>query len=172
MGQHLITPNEAKKLGRPITGKVDEDKIIAYITEVEQMNIKPVLGDTLFLDILEKGEENKVYKKLLNGGSYTDSSNNVNSFTGLKTTVAYFVYAQNLMSGDLNVTRFGTVYKDDDFSTRISSKERSDAYNNTLEVANYYLKECVRFCRAQGLLKNSSKGAVSTGGITIRKIGK
>lgn len=171
MGQHLITPNEAKTLGRPITGKLEEDKLNAFITEVEQMNIKPVLGDKLFIDILEKGEENEVYKMLLNGGSYTDSNNNISSFTGLKSTIAYFVYAQNLMSGDLNVTRYGTVFKDDDYSSRISSKERSDAYNNTLEVANYYLKECVKFCKVKGLIQSSKKGVVNSGGMTIRKIG-
>ena len=169
--EHLITVKEATSLGRPMGGKVGEDKINAYISEVEFMNIKPVLGEKLFLDLLSKGEENADYKLLLNGGSYTDSSNNVCSFPGLKVTIAYFVYAQNLMSGDFQVTRFGTMFKEDDYSSHISSKERSDAYNNTLEVANYYLKECIKYCKVKGLLNTSKKGSASTGGMTIRKIG-
>lgn len=169
--EHLISPKEAMTLGRPMTGKVDEDKLNAYITEVEQMNIKPVLGDKLFYELLEKGEGKDDYETLLNGGTYTDNNNNLCSLAGLKKTIAYFVYAQNLMSGDFQATRYGTVFKNDDYSSHISSKERSDAYNNTLEVANHYLKECVRYCKVKCLLTSSKKGVVSTGGLTIRKIG-
>ncbi len=41
--EHIITLSEIVSLGRPI-GKVDDDKSIAYITEAEQMNIKPAFG--------------------------------------------------------------------------------------------------------------------------------
>lgn len=169
--EHLITPKEAATLGRPISGKVDEEKLNAFITEVEHMNIKPILGERLFLDLLAKGEEDENYKLLLNGGTCQDPTIGVFSFAGLKKTIAYFVYAQNLMSGDFQATRFGTVFKDDAYSSHISSKERSDAYNNTLEVANHYLKECLRFCRVKNLLTSAKKGSISTAGMTIRKIG-
>lgn len=75
--EHIITPSEIVSLGRPI-GKVDDDKLIAYITEAEQMNIKPALGDELFLNILKDGETNDIYKVLLNGGTYKDSSEKYN----------------------------------------------------------------------------------------------
>ncbi len=159
-------------LGRPMSGKVDDGKILTYITEVEFMNIKPVLGEALFMDLLKNGETNEDYKTLLMGGSYTDSKGEICSFVGLKSAIAYFVYAQNLMSGDFQATRFGTVFKEDDFSpSHISSKERSDCYNNTLEVANYYLNECVSFCKSKGLIQSQKSNRPSTGGITIRKIG-
>lgn len=168
--EHLITPNELKSLGRPI-GRVEDTKLLAYITETEQLNIKPVLGDKLFLDLLEYGEEKEEYKTLLNGGSYSDNNDNVSSFLGLKVAMSYFVYAQNVMSGDFQSTRYGMVLKDGDFSSHISSKERSDCYNNALEVANHYLKECVRYCRHTGLIQNSKKNTIATGGLIIRKIG-
>lgn len=169
--EHLITPKEAQSLGRPMSGKIDDTKINAYITEVEFMNIKPVLGESLYMALLKEGDANEDYQILLNGGTYEDTDGNPCSFTGLKTTIAYFVYAQNLMSGDIQATRFGVVIKEDDYSSHISSKERSDAYNNTLEVANYYLTECVRYCRAKGLIQNTKKTRPNTGGCTIRKIG-
>ena len=169
--EHIITPSEIVSLGRPI-GKVDDDKLIAYITEAEQMNIKPALGDELFLNILKDGETNDIYKVLLNGGTYKDSSENLHSFVGLKTTLSYFVYAQNVMTGDFQSTRYGMRLKDGDYSSAISSKERSDCYNNALEVANHYLNECLAFCKAKGLLGNrKGRKVLSTGGCTIRKIG-
>ena len=170
--EHLIEVEEIRKLGRPIGKFVSEDKLLAYITECEQMNIKPVLGEALFQDLLTRSEEVDEYKTLLNGGSYEDDCGNIASFMGLKVTLSYFVYAQNVMTGDFESTRYGMVVKDGDYSTRISSKERSDVYNNTLEVANHYLTECVRYCRAKKLIKSKTNNAVvSTGGITIRKIG-
>lgn len=169
--EHIITPEEVVKLGRPI-GKVDDTKLLAYITEVEQMNIKPSLGDTLFLQLLEQGEENDLFKTLLNGGSYKDTIGQLKTFVGLKVTVSYFVYAQNVMSGDFHSTRYGMRLKEGDFSSGISSKERSDCYNNALEVAQHYLKECLAFCKANNLIRSArSRGVASTGGCTIRKIG-
>lgn len=90
---------------------------------------------------------------------------------GLRVALSYFVFAQNLMSGDIESTRFGSVIKNDDYSSRISSRERSDAYNNAMEVANAYLQECVAFCREVGLIKVVGKTKLAVGGVTIRKIG-
>lgn len=169
--EHLVTPEEVMKLGRPI-GKVDHDKLIAYISETEQLYVKPTIGTALFLKLLDEESHDDVLTKLLDGGIYKDRQNEVQTLVGLKTTIAYFVYAQNVMSGDFQSTRYGMVIKDGDFSNRISSKERSDCYNNTLEVANAYLRECVRYCTSVGLIQQGGRASAALGGITIRKIGK
>lgn len=135
------------------------------------MSVKPVIGDELYLKLLEKGETEEDYKTLLNGGSYSDSRGNVFSFMGLRVAISYYVYAQNVMSGDFESTRYGMVLKDGDYSSRMSSKERSDCYNNALEVANTYLKDCLRFCKVKGLVENKSLSSSRTGSIVIRKIG-
>ena len=54
--KHLLKPEELRKLGRPI-GKVAEDKLTAFITEAEQLHIKPILGDKLFLELLDEAEK-------------------------------------------------------------------------------------------------------------------
>lgn len=168
--EHLATAQEIVKLGRPI-GKVDPDKLTAYITEAEQLYIKPILGTSLFLRLLnEELDENA--QRLLDGGIYTDEKGETQSLVGLKVTLSYFVYAQNVMSGDFQSTRFGMTLKNDDFSTHISSKERSDCYNNTIEIANSYLRECVAYCKSVGLIQRAGRPCTSFGGATIRKIGK
>lgn len=169
--EHLVTPEEVIKLGRPI-GKVDHDKLLAYIAETEQLYVKPTIGTALFLKLLDEDSHDDFMTKLLDGGVYDDRQGGVQSFVGLKTTIAYFVYAQNVMSGDFQSTRYGMVIKEGDFSNRISSKERSDCYNNTLEVANAYLRECVRYCTNVGLIQQVGRASAALGGITIRKIGK
>lgn len=170
--EHILQPNEVRSLGRPI-GKVADDKLNAFITEAEQLHIKPILGDVLFLDVLTEIKEggNDKIRMLLDGGVYKDGNDRTRSFMGLRVSISYFVYAQNLMSGDIESTRFGSVMKNDDYSTRISSKERSDAYNNAIDVAKAYLNECVTYCKDVGLIKSSGKPKFTAGGITIRKIG-
>lgn len=178
--KHLLTTNELKTLGRPI-GQVADDKLNAFISEAEQLHIKPIFGDELFLELMKEvaieddNEKDAVKQMLLNGGTYYvckgTERETIRSFMGLKVAISYFVYAQNLMVGDIESTRFGSVFKDNDFSSRLSSKERSDAYNNTLEVANSYLQECVDYCKANGLLKVAGKPKVSIGGVTIKRIG-
>lgn len=169
--EQLITVEQLGKTGRPI-GKVDESKLKAYITETEHLHIKPALGDSLYLDLLKVGEDKPEYALLLSGGTYEDANGYIHSFMGLREAIAYFVYAQNVMSGDFQSTRYGIRIKEDDYSAHISSKERSEHYNNTLEVANQYLAECITFCKVKGLIGNRRKGrSISSGGCTIRKIG-
>lgn len=166
--QHLITIEELKTLGRPI-GKVADEKLNAFITEAEQLHVKPILGDELFLELLHTtGDQKKDI--LLHGGEY-QTKKGTRTFMGLKSALSYFVYAQNIMTGDIESTRYGTVIKSGDYSEHISSKERSEAYNNALDVANTYLQECVDYCREVGLIKTAGKSRASFGGITIRKIG-
>lgn len=180
MTKHLLTTKELRELGRPI-GKVAEEKLLAFINEAEQLHVKPIIGDTLFLNLIKEVEKTNDEEKdqalqlLLNGGTYMQNegcqNEEVRSFSGLKVVISYFVYAQNLMVGDIESTRFGSVIKNGDYSNHVSSKERSDAYNNTLEAANAFMKECVIYCRDKGLIKTVGKPTATFGGITIKRIG-
>lgn len=176
---NIVTPDEVKIMGRQISKSVDESKLYAYINEVEQLHIKPILGDRLYLHIMEvignPNVKDEVIDKLLNGGIYEQTiCTNIERkkyFLGLKVTIAYFVYAQTIMSGDIEITRFGTVIKSGVYSEHISDKQRSDIYNNVMDVANAYLKECVEYCKAVGLMRWEGVSKINFGGITIRKIG-
>lgn len=170
--EHLINPSEVSQYGRPIEGKVKDSQLLAYISEAEHLNVKPVLGDKLYLDLLKEGETNEKYQMLLTGGTYTDDESNIYTFAGLKTAMAYYVFAKIVMVGDFQITRYGTVLKDGDYSSHISNKERSDCYNDTLEVANSYLADCLNYCKRVGILTTAPGRPKTSGGIKIRKIGK
>ena len=171
MKQHLITPNDVINAGRPMGNNIDENRLLAYITEAEMMNIKPVLGDKLFHALLaDENNTNELYKELLDGGTYI-VNDSVYSFAGLKATISYYVFAKNVMVGDFQPTRFGMVMKENDYSSHISTAERSACYNDTLEVANSYLQDCINFCKRKGLLSESAGYPSASGGIKIRKIG-
>ena len=86
--------------------------------------------------------------------------------------MSYYVFAKYLMVGDFNATRFGVMMKEDNYSSHISSAERSNAYSDALEVANSYLQDCVAYCRRVGLMSGRAGSPTATGAVKIRKIGK
>lgn len=168
----IINVEEAKRLGRPI-GKVANDKIETFIEEVEQTIIRKVLGDSLFLMLSSPYELEEKYVTLLEGGQYADKCGNVKILTGLKKAIAYFVYAQNVRSGDIESTRYGMVIKDGDYSTNISSRERDTLANSSTAIAQSYLNECIEYCRHAGIPVGSGKGnSHITSGCIIRKVKK
>lgn len=185
MAKQLVKPDKIKSLGRPIGKMVPENKLNAFITEAESLHIKPILGDNLYLTLLDAIDDDGNIKEgvderlkiLLEGGVYdgsdydckTDQGKHI--LEGLLVTLSYFVYAEDVMSGDFESTRFGVVTTNNNFSTHISRNYRSDLYNNIIDKANAYLQECVAFCKVSGLIKEQGKSRVNIGGCTIRRIG-
>lgn len=142
MQQYLITTHDVSSLSRGMSVHVDEDKIETYIRESESIDIKSALGDALYLDVKENPEK---YKLLLDGGIYEDKCGEKKIFMGIKTALAYYTYARIVKNNDLNVTRYGFVQKEDEYSSRPDMKEKVMAYNDAFSIADRYLKECVMF---------------------------
>lgn len=138
----LIKANEVTDLSRPISGHIDDKKINTYIRESEDIDLKSSLGDELLMDIRLNPEK---YNDLLNGGEYKDKCGYKHTFSGLKTALAYYTYARIVKNNDINVTRFGVTFKEDDYSNKVNVKERVLAYNDAFSIADKYLHECVLF---------------------------
>ena len=178
---HIITEEQLRKLGRPIGKNVDSTKLEAFITEAEQLHIKPIIGDTLFLRILTELDQGSIRDKnillLLDGGNYNSKdygksdSDDIHCFMGLRESLSYYVYAKYVMSGDIESTRFGIGVKENEYSSHVSDKSRSTLYNGIIEIAKGYLDECLMFCKISGLIKSKGCSKVNIGGCTIRKIG-
>lgn len=178
---HLITVEEVRALGRPISPQIDKEKLQSYIYETERLSIKPVLGDSLFSRILErlqpdkeKMADNDPIKILLDGGEYTDAQGQYHLVSGLRMAMSYYVYAQYVMDGDLQLTRAGVVVKDGAYSSHASSKERSDCYNNALTIARGFMdevKEYVRYAFPDEYRRRGNTLKSHQNGVVIRKIG-
>ena len=170
MQTYLITPDEVMSLSRGMSAHVSDDKIGIYLGEAENLDIKPVLGDALFLDI--KANPDK-YELLLSGGEYTAKCGEKRLFVGLKSALAYYAYARLVKNGDGNVTRFGFVNKDYEYGNRPEYKEKQIAYNDAFDVASRYMKECVDYLsenrKDYPLFK---RGGIKTNGTKYRVIGE
>ena len=178
---HLITVEEVMALGRPISPHIEKEKLLSYIYETERLSIKPVIGDSLFTKILakiqpdkEKMADDDPVKILLDGGDYTDSTGQFHMLSGLRMAMSYFVYAQYVMDGDLHLTRAGVVIKDGAYSSHVSSKERSDSYNNALAIAQGFMSEVKAYIRhafPDEYRRGGNNLKSHQNGIVIRRIG-
>lgn len=178
--EHLITIEELRQLGRPISKQIDNEKLLSYIYETERLSIKPVLGDELFAKVVKaasewkQGDIDEKVKLLLDGGEYTDCNGHYHMFSGLRMAMSYFVYAQYVMDGDFQLTRAGVVMKNSEYSSHVSSKERSDCYNNALSAAHGFLNETMGYVRhayPEYWRKRGSNAGSPHNAITVRKIG-
>lgn len=167
---YLITTDEVGTLTRGMSVYVDKEKIEAYISEAENMDIRPALGDALFLDI--KAEQDK-YQLLLVGGEYETKCGDKKLLVGLKSALAYYSYARLVKNGDGYVTRFGFLNKENEYSGRPEFKEKLQAYNDAFDVASRYMKECVDYLNEnRDRFPLFRKGKIKTNGTTYKIIGE
>lgn len=170
MQQYLITTSEVAILSRTMSIHIDEEEIETYLRESESIDIKSALGDALYLDV--KGNPEK-YEVLLDGGVYETESGEKKLLTGLKTALAYYTYARIVKNGDSNVTRYGLIQKESEYSSHTEFKEKVMAYNDAFSIADRYLKECVLFLDEKNdefpLYKG--KGKIKANRIVYRVIG-
>ncbi|MFR8357292.1 MAG: hypothetical protein ACLVEJ_17785 [Parabacteroides sp.] len=109
---------------------VDVEKILVYIDESQQQDIKNALGDNLFIDLLRyvnrsEGEPaNGAYDNLLHGGIYKNGNDEF-IFSGLEKALKYFVYARLVKHGDRNLSRVGLMQNQVEYSSHAELKRKT-----------------------------------------------
>lgn len=161
MQPYLITYDEVFELTRKMSVHLERDKIDSFIREAENMDLKPVMGDSLLYAVRR---DSSAFVTLLGGGMYRLPSGEVRTFEGLKSALAYFTFARFVRNGDGNVTRSGFMVKDNEHSTRASDAEKERAYNDARAIAERYLRECMEFVRHDETCKACCGERKSSGG--------
>lgn len=166
--KHLITSSEVLELARSMSTNIDKSNIETFIDESEQLDVKPAIGDQMFIKLLEGIS----FGRLMNGGRY-ESNGKSYMFSGLKKALAYYVYARLVKNGNGVQTRFGFVQKDDEYSSKSDLKERIAAYNDAFFIADKYLKECLRYMEANPTVfpEYIGKGVLKTNRVKFKVVG-
>lgn len=119
--KNLILPNEVSILSRPISDKIEPNRVEAYISEAQQVKVKKALGSALLIDLCDN-ETTEANKLILEGGEY--EVNNVRFVVrGLKVTLAYYTYAKLVVNNPVNITRFGAKTVNSENSQSIDWKQ-------------------------------------------------
>ena len=99
--RNLITYEEISQLARPCT--TDRDMAEAMIAEAQRVELKPRLGDALYLKLIADEPEER-FKVLLEGGEWKSDCGD-NLLTGIKTALAYYALARIVRDGNIHAIR-------------------------------------------------------------------
>jgi hypothetical protein len=130
---------------RQISETIYDDVLDAIIIETQIQDIQPLLGEFLFNAVINDPND---YVDLLEGHVYTYSDLTFHNY-GLKTVIAFYVYARLKMYGGAIDTPFSTIEKLEGADSRpISDKTKKDLYQMNRDsgykiwqsVQNYLLR--------------------------------
>lgn len=148
MGKHLIEVGEWKSLTRPASVHLDSDEVLMFIQECEDIYIIPAIGSGLYDKMIEGIEGNNIgddLKLLLEGGEWSDDGGTKHILRGLKSALAYYVYAKMSRMDGAIIGRSGYVQHSDEYAVRMDDKNRVNRYNDTMNVAEKYLSDCKEY---------------------------
>lgn len=150
--KHLISADEFLQLARPASKHLDEDEIKAYVREVEDKDIIPIIGVELyntFINAVTDSALTEEEKILFKGGAYVPTGScdcaPYKICAGLKRAVAYLAYAKFIAANGGIVTRSGYMQHDDTYATRMDDKNRANQRRDVQNMAEYYLGQCVEY---------------------------
>ena len=168
--RNLITYEEISQLARPCT--TDRDMAEALIAEAQRVEIKPRLGDALYLKLMEAEPEDR-FRILLDGGIWAGDCGD-NMLTGVKTALAYYALARIVRDGNIQATTYGAAVKDDQYSADPERTERQRQYRELFSQADTYMAEALCY-----LKQNSAKfpeytaaGRMRSNRTTVKIIGR
>ena len=137
----LITYSEQQTI-RPISDNL-ADKFDMWALEVQERDLKKLLGQKMYLDLVANPTESK-YVELLDGGAFT-----IDDFEytqkGLKYVLAYFIQAEYITDSRFNDTFAGFTQKNVTESTRSQYGELKAKKMNARELAFSYFQEIKLF---------------------------
>ncbi|MDH6354490.1 hypothetical protein M2132_000818 [Dysgonomonas sp. PH5-45] len=152
--KQLTTIEQIKQNTRFVSKHVDDGRIGLCIDEAERLDVKPQLGDALYVQLKEWAGDNPPaglpdFAQLMDGGQYEDCRGNLREFAGLRMALNYYVYARLVRQTSFSVTRFGFVEKQDQYSTQAELQERLAAEKDARTVADTYMGECLAYLQAR-----------------------
>jgi hypothetical protein len=123
----LLISIENLKEFRPLSSDIPEERLVPYMQEAQQLDLKRLLGDVLFVDFLAKFDVSadpkyNDYQDLLKGKTYSYGGQTY-QHPGLIGYLSYMTLARYYNNAQINPTKFGLVQKNNgDQSTPLDPK--------------------------------------------------
>lgn len=146
----IITVNDIRSV-RPIAENLnDSERLLPYIDECENLYLKKSIGNGTY-NLIDKNRQD--YNLLFDGGDYGDNK----FFAGLKKAMGYLVYSRFIRNQNVNVTAFGIVAKQGQYSESIDERTIVRISNDTEKIGLEYLSECVEYLEFLGIVEGETK---------------
>lgn len=168
----LITISQIRELKVISINTNFEKKVDPFIIEAQQFDLKKLMGSAFYLEFVNDYAESPslpVYSDLYNGSEFTCGGKTYRH-EGIKTVLAYLVYARYILNSNIEQTAFGTVKKITEESTHVDEKTITRLYDQAYNGAMGYWSDVEKFLNEQNYdLWNCTNKRVSS--IRIGSIG-
>ena len=147
-----------------------------HIEEAQEFDLSPWLGQSFYLDLLDKFENNPTdadFVKLFEGVQYTYDGNEY-KHEGIKGVLVYLAYARYTGAANVQSTPTGFVQKTNQYSEQISSSQITRMIKQNESGANVFQKRVEDFLNRNAAnypLWNVCKKGSRKKSIRINKIG-
>lgn len=135
---------------RPLSKEIPIERITPYILEAQRIDLKDVLGPTVYYDFLEKFDSSldpmyTKYQELLKGKVYNNSAGQPQYFDGLIPCLVYYSLARFYENNQINASKFGLVTKVDENSSPVTPEVLRQAIASLKSSAIKYQEEAKTF---------------------------
>lgn len=167
--KNLITYEDLSTLARPCT--TERETAEAFIAEAQRIDLKPRIGDALYLALCQEETEDR-FAVLLDGGQWKDNSG-PRLLTGVRTALAYYALARIVRDGNIQPTTYGAVVKDDQHSMDAEKAERQRQYRELFSQADTYMGEVLGYleCNRKAFPEYTCRTSQRNNRMTVRVIG-
>ena len=155
MRKLIISPSNIVEF-RPLAKDIPADRIMPYIQEAQQIDLKQLLGDALWLDFLNRFDvtaDSKYadYQKLLVGSTYTYGTITLEN-PGLIGYMCYMTLARLYANNQISATKYGLVQKLNDQSQPLDAKAVQNAITELRSNALALQVDIIKFLSTNGTL--------------------
>ena len=167
--EQLLIKRDTIAQFKQIAKTVYDDVLNQNILEAQFQDLKPLLGDNLYYDLINNVAN---YSELLLGGAYLDSGGVTHYNEGLNKCLTYYTYARYTMFGGVTDTPFSMVQKlNDQKSVPISTEFRKTMYTDNRQMAyNIWLSVEKYLILTNNILYQSNHCQPKTKSFKISKI--
>lgn len=156
---------------REISKSVRDDKINPYIEDAEMLDLKPLLGNALYFDLVKNSSDEK-YVNLLEPKEFVVEDITY-KHVGIKKVLSIFANARYVLFGSHTDTGFGLVQKSHQDSVHVSQSSKRDIYTKEQQTASQYFSDIAFYLNNNTetyTLWNQGCKNRFTGGFRISKI--
>ena len=137
----LWTVNEQQTIKAISSNNTSKFALLAEETQIK--DLKPLIGYDFYQDLIQN-YSTVANAKLLAGGTYTYNGGTY-KFNGLKYALAYFLYANYVMTSFFSDTFTGFVTKTHDDAQPVSSGDKKNLRDINVEIAMQEWNDCLHY---------------------------
>jgi hypothetical protein len=151
----LVDKTHFAALGIILAVNLDETELERYISQAQEFDIKPQLGDIFYYDLLDNASDAN-YAQLIAGEiDYTYLTYSHKLQFGLAAAICYYAYARYLPYANKKSTEMGFMLKKNEWSDQADTKAIQLMINDAKSAAIGYMSDVLLYLNRYETIDNT-----------------